>query len=132
MCNFFSTASMRPRTLIRGNADGRIFSATFTKASMRPRTLIRGNAACTDGSCRGLFRFNEAADSHPRKRGPSIRAQAQVARRFNEAADSHPRKLRGAIQRRSRRDHASMRPRTLIRGNEEQATEGPEAYFKLQ
>ena len=85
-------ASMRPRTLIRGNSNPKYAEMYEARvASMRPRTLIRGNP--TRGGSASPWRtgFNEAADSHPRKRGPGERPGPYPA--------------------------ASMRPRTLIRGN---------------
>ena len=77
-----------------------------------------------DTSC-----FNEAADSHPRK-PPSGEPGAVAVGGFNEAADSHPRK-RGSSQGPGSDYRASMRPRTLIRGNIE-GLEGKRQVALLQ
>src|SRR5690625_2885583 len=61
-------ASMRPRTLIRGNGGGRLRGDPGKAASMRPRTLIRGNDHMLIIKSSADTGFNEAADSHPRKR----------------------------------------------------------------
>ena len=67
---------------------------------MRPRTLIRGNLCCGAHDTVKSPRFNEAADSHPRKHHHTPRGG--LARGgFNEAADSHPRK-RGDSERAGR------------------------------
>src|SRR5690625_622866 len=106
---------MRPRTLIRGNErrmelGGDSYWGFNEAADSHPRKRQSRR------SCGRVGRsFNEAADSHPRKRSISRRVKTSTSR-FNEAADSHPRKPRLEVP-----EHvpecASMRPRTLIRGN---------------
>ena len=144
--SFNGAADFHPRKL-----DPLPLACPVKRASMGPRTSIRGNAIPSSSTCSSATGFNGAADFHPRKHA---RVKAMVAegealqwgrglpsaetgrtptpetasRCFNGAADFHPRKHGRARRRRVRVPHASMGPRTSIRGNPVSGVSGSRSW----
>ena len=146
-------ASMRPRVITRGNnitvdvltPDEAGFNEAagdhprkWGRKNQAQLSIRRFNEAAGDHPRKygdilrwpaGNAGFNEAAGDHPRKSGPSTPGQTPPTC-FNEAAGDHPRKCI-VSEHRQHLSPASMRPRVITRGNENQRREATQGTLRF-